>query len=114
MPPTALSAAITRLSAPLQPCPSDGMLVASFAADRNEVAFAELVRRHGPMVLAVCRRITGHAQDAEDAFQATFLVLARRAGAVGRPEQIDNWLYGVAVRTARATRAAAARRRSST
>ena len=80
--------------------PTDRELLAKFATDRDEEVFAELVRRHGPVVLAVCRRVTGHIQDAEDAFQAAFLVLARRAGQVARPELLGNWLYGVAVRTA--------------
>jgi RNA polymerase sigma factor (sigma-70 family) len=91
---------------------SDGQLVGSFVADRNQRAFALLVRRHGPMVLAVCQRVTGHAQDAEDAFQAVFLTLARRAGDVADREAVGNWLYGVAVRTARRARAEAARRRA--
>lgn len=85
---------------------SDPDLLARFVASRDEDAFAEIVRRHGPMVLAVCRRVTGRAHDADDAFQAAFLVLARRAGHVARPELLANWLYGVACRTALEARAA--------
>jgi RNA polymerase sigma factor (sigma-70 family) len=94
---------------------SDEQLLDRFAAHRDETAeeaFAELVQRHGPMVLGVCRRILGDAHDAEDAFQATFLVLARKAGSVLRREKVANWLYGVAVRTAREARARSARRRT--
>lgn len=84
----------------------DRDLLARFVRTRDEDAFAEIVRRHGPMVLAACRRVTGRAHDAEDAFQAAFLVLARRAGDLTRPELLANWLYGVACRTALDARAA--------
>jgi RNA polymerase sigma factor (sigma-70 family) len=88
--------------------PSDGHLLRRYVVHRDQAAFAALVRRHGPMVLGLCRRITAHPHDAEDAFQATFLVLIRKAAAIRQPETIGNWLYGVAHRTARASR----RRRS--
>ena len=94
---------------------SDEQLLERFLSHRDETAdeaFAELVQRHGPMVLGVCRRILGDAHEAEDAFQATFLVLARKAGSVVRREKVANWLYGVAVRTAREARGRAARRRT--
>jgi RNA polymerase sigma factor (sigma-70 family) len=84
---------------------SDRDLLIWFASNRDEDAFAELVRRHGRMVLAVAKRVTGSQQDAEDAFQAAFLVLARRATHIKHPDQLANWLYGVAYRTALEARA---------
>lgn len=90
---------------------SDAQLVASFLAQREEAAFAALLRRHGPMVLGVCRRILRDAHDAEDAFQATFLVLVRKAGTLRSRELLGNWLYGVAYRTAMKARAMSAKRR---
>src|SRR5947208_1067170 len=90
---------------------SDRQLIEQFVSRRDEIAFKALVRRHGPMVLGVCRRVTGHTADAEDAFQATFLVLARRAASLARPECVGNWLYGVASRIARKTRSTQLRRR---
>jgi RNA polymerase sigma factor (sigma-70 family) len=86
-------------------------LMDAFVASRDQRAFAALVQRHGPMVLGVCRRILGHVQDAEDAFQAVFWVLARKAGSVRPRGHVGNWLYGVAVRTALKARCLRRRRR---
>src|SRR5262245_28855298 len=90
----------------------DTDLLVRFAVRRDESAFAALVRRYGPMVLGVCRRVLRDVHDEEDAFQATFLVLVSRAGSVGRPELLGNWLYGVAQRTALRARADGVRRRA--
>ncbi|HEX4611526.1 MAG TPA: sigma-70 family RNA polymerase sigma factor, partial [Urbifossiella sp.] len=100
-----MTARLTRLVLP--DAGTDADLLARFVATRDDGAFAELVRRHGPAVLAACRRITHRTPDAEDAFQATFLVLARKAHQVRPGEPVGAWLYGVAVRAARkaATRA---------
>jgi RNA polymerase sigma factor (sigma-70 family) len=90
----------------------DQQLVERFVSQRDESAFEILVRRHGPMVLGVCRRVLGNAADAEDAFQATLLVFASKARSIRHPERLGTWLYGVAFRTAQKARAAAARRRA--
>src|SRR5438045_1732818 len=75
---------------------TDGQLLEAFVRDRSAAAFEALVRRHGPMVLGVCRRTLANPHDADDAFQATFLVLARKAASVWPGERVGNWLYGVA------------------
>jgi RNA polymerase sigma factor (sigma-70 family) len=91
---------------------SDRELLEVFAGRQDEAAFVELVRRYGPMVLGVCRKMLRHEQDAEDAFQATFLVLARKSGSIRDPEALPNWLYGVACRLAARARVIAARRQA--
>ena len=89
---------------------TDGQLLERYVRGREEAAFAALVHRHGPMVWGVCRRLLHSHQDAEDAFQATFLVLVRKAASIVPRELVANWLYGVAHRTALKLRALAARR----
>ena len=78
----------------------------------DEAAFAAVVQRHGAMVLGVCRSVLGHQQDAEDVFQATFLVLARKAGAIRKQESLSSWLHGVACRLALKARSQAGKRRA--
>jgi RNA polymerase sigma factor (sigma-70 family) len=91
---------------------SDGQLLRSFLNQRDEAAFEALVRRHGPMVRGVCRRVLRDTHDADDAFQAAFLVLLRKAPALAAREVIGDWLHGVAYRTALKARTADARRRA--
>ncbi len=90
---------------------SDGVLLERFVRSRDEAAFAELVDRHGAMVLGVCQRILHNRHDAEDCFQAVFLVLVRKAATVRPRQMVGNWLYGVAFRTALEARKMTARRR---
>src|SRR5437773_436107 len=90
---------------------TDGQLLDGFIELQDETAFVTLVKRHGPMVWGVCRRLLNH-EDAEDAFQATFLVLVRKAASIMPREMVANWLYGVARQTVLQSRRTAARRRT--
>src|ERR1700722_20012447 len=89
---------------------TDGQLLEDYISRRDEAALAALVRRHGPMVWGVCRRILRNYHDAEDAFQATCLVLVRKAASVLPRAMVANWLYGVARQTALKARATVAKR----
>jgi RNA polymerase sigma factor (sigma-70 family) len=89
---------------------SDSELLSRFATDRDERAFAALVDRHGPMVWGLCRRLLPNTTDAEDAFQATFLILVRKARRIDRPELLGGWLHGVTLRVAMRLRDTIARR----
>ncbi len=91
---------------------TDGQLLETYVRTREEAAFAALVRRHGPMVWGVCWRTLDSHHDVEDAFQATFLVLVRKAASLREREKVANWLYGVALQTARKARATSLRRRT--
>ena len=92
---------------------SDERLLDAFTTRRDDSAFAVLVHRHGPMVLHVCRSVLSHEQDAEDAFQATFLVLAQRAASLRNKNALASFLHGIACHlAAKAKRAAGRRRRS--
>jgi RNA polymerase sigma factor (sigma-70 family) len=91
---------------------SDSRLLDRFMSQREEVVFEAIIQRHGPMVWGVCRRVLRDHHDAEDAFQATFLVLARKAASVMPREKLGNWLYGVAYQTAMKARATTSKRRA--
>lgn len=110
MPTHAAARVIDRLRAAVPDARSDADLAGRYLLDRDEAAFTALVRRHGPMVLGVCRRVVGDVHTADDAFQAVFLVLARRAASVRPRSAVGNWLYGVAYRTALKARAVRAKR----
>jgi RNA polymerase sigma factor (sigma-70 family) len=109
MPNPALKNVIDRLRSTDLP---DGQLLGRYVTRRDELAFEMLVRRHGPMVLGVCRRLLLNPEDAEDAFQATFLVLARKAAKVLPRERVGPWLHGVAYHAAQKARAIASRRKA--
>jgi RNA polymerase sigma factor (sigma-70 family) len=91
---------------------SDGQLLGRFVEQREEIVFEAIIRRHGPMVWGVCRRALRDHHDAEDAFQGTFLVLARKATSLKEREKLGNWLYGVAHQTAMKARAMRTKRRA--
>jgi RNA polymerase sigma factor (sigma-70 family) len=91
---------------------TDGELLDAFAVRRDTAAFQELVRRHGPMVLRVCQRVLRHPHDAEDAFQATFMVLMRKATTIAKPDLLAGWLHGVACRVALHAKALDSKRRT--
>ncbi|HEV3122753.1 MAG TPA: RNA polymerase sigma factor, partial [Isosphaeraceae bacterium] len=89
---------------------SEWQLLSRYLTKRDELAFEAIVARHGPMVLAVCRRLLNDPHDVDDAFQATFLVLVRKAGSLGPHDALGHWLYGVAYRVSLRARSLAARR----
>jgi RNA polymerase sigma-70 factor (ECF subfamily) len=103
-------ACLRRAAAPAEADASDGELLGRFVATRDEASFAALVRRHGPTVLGVCRRILGSHADAEDACQAVFLILVRKAGSVRPPGMLAGWLHGVARNVSRRALRMAVRR----
>src|SRR5262245_51027315 len=90
---------------------TDRELLNRYSSNRNGGAFAELMRRHGPMVYGTCRRIAQNGADADDAFQATFFVLARKADSIRSKDAVGAWLYGVAVKVAQRARHQAIKRR---
>lgn len=109
---TFLNNLFVRLGAATEGGPGDDQLLAAYVASRDESAFQQIVRRHGPMVLGVCRRVLRNEADADDAFQAVFLVFLRKAEAVRPGNLLGNWLYGVAVNVARKGRELSMRRKT--
>jgi RNA polymerase sigma factor (sigma-70 family) len=103
---------IRKLAADGAGATSDRALLERFVRQRDEAAFAALVQRHGPMVLGVCRRVLRHVHDAEDACQATFLVLARRAATIRNKDALGSWLHGVAYRASASLQRRIARRQA--
>src|SRR5262249_52764622 len=103
---------LRRAAARPEDAPTDVELLDGFVRRRDEAAFEALVRRHGPMVLGVCRRVLRNEADAEDAFQATFVVLARKAASLRQRGLVGNWLYGVAHNAALKARAMNQKRRA--
>jgi RNA polymerase sigma factor (sigma-70 family) len=96
--------------APPDAMPTDAELLARWCGSADRAALELLIRRHGGLVLGVCRRVLGNVPDADDAFQAVFLIFVRKAASLSRPEQVAGWLHGVALRVARRARADRARR----
>src|SRR5579884_767032 len=92
---------LRQLSRPAAEPATDGVLLEQFLASRDEAAFEEIVARHGPLVWRVCRRLLANPSDAEDAFQAVFVILARKADRIRPQEALAGWLHGVARRVAR-------------
>jgi RNA polymerase sigma factor (sigma-70 family) len=109
---TFLHGLFARLGPPTDGDPGDDQLLAAFVSSRDEAAFQQIVRRHGPMVHGVCRRALRNEADADDAFQAVFLVFVRKAASVRPGNMLGNWLHGVAVNVARKGREVLARRRT--
>src|SRR5262245_12228655 len=103
---------LRRLHLPNVRALADGELLDRFCRYQDENAYTELVRRHGPMVLASCQRVLRHRQDAEDAFQAAFLILARKAHSIRKSQSVAGWLFQVARRLALRARAGGMRRRT--
>src|SRR5262245_34530274 len=101
---------LRQIVAPADGSQLDAELIGRFVASHDGAAFARLVERHGPLVLGVCRRVLRNHHDAEDAFQATFLVLARKARKIRRRDALAGWLYKVAYRLSVKLRASAERR----
>jgi RNA polymerase sigma factor (sigma-70 family) len=107
----AFGSVLENLRQVVAPEPEDGELLRTFLDGANQAAFEILVRRHGPMVLRLCRRFLGNVSDAEDAFQATFLLLARQARSIRNSRSLGSWLHGVAYRMASNIHRATSRRR---